>query len=175
MLEFSGHLWTLVFFRSNLRNRSNCQLSQHSLRVCVLFSLNPLHVPPLQSCPPWACMPAAGQISSGLPPGWNLLWSSGKGPWYCCSGYTQSSAPSQLSIRTDGPETNSEAEWLFVVIQAAKGKGAAISGSSVWWTGWHNSSTLLSLWVGCGSVSVRLKCWLTVWVIRCHITWPVNS
>lgn len=31
MLEFSGHLWILVFFRSNLRNRSNCQL-------CAVFS-----------------------------------------------------------------------------------------------------------------------------------------
>lgn len=42
MLELSGHWWTLIFFRSYLKVRSNCQLSQCSFRVRVLFSLNPL-------------------------------------------------------------------------------------------------------------------------------------
>lgn len=58
---------------------------------------------PLQSCPPWVCMPAAEQTSLDLPPGWNPLWSSGTGPWCCYSGCTQSSVPSQPSTRTDAP------------------------------------------------------------------------
>lgn len=70
------------------------------------ISWNPFHISPLQSCPPWVCTPAAGQTSSDLPPGWNLLWSSGKGPWCCYSGCTRSAAPSRPSTRTDGPETN---------------------------------------------------------------------
>lgn len=69
-------------------------------------NMNPFHISPLRSCPPWVCTPAAEQTSSDLRPGWNLLWSSGKGPWCCCSGCTRSAVPSRPSTRTDGPETN---------------------------------------------------------------------
>lgn len=98
-----------------------------------------LHISPLQSCPPWVCMPAAGQTSSGLPPGWNLLWSSGKGPWCCCSGCTQSSAPSQPSTHINEPENKTnEVQCTVTSCNSSFQKGAC---DAFYKLDWHFRST----------------------------------
>lgn len=118
---------------------------------------------PPQSCPPWVCRPAAARTSSGLPPGWSLLWSSGTGPWCCCSGCTRSLAPSRPSTRTDAPEARRCPEWG----SESESEAAPDETPDTWAP---NAVTLEET-----SLSECVGCWRRIWRTRCLIKWTIHG